>query len=73
MLIYVCLFFVFAARMFDFFDSGVMEGLQHRLNHTGTIANGPSGSINFKGRSVGRRVTTSGHVEILVKWCPNDM
>lgn len=59
--------------MFDFFDNGVMEGLQHRLNHTGLIANGPNGSVNFKGRSVGRRVTTIGNVEILVKWNPSDM
>lgn len=59
--------------MFDFFDSGVMEGLQHRLNHTGSIANGPNGSVMFNGRSVGRRVTTTGNVEILVKWSPNDM
>lgn len=59
--------------MFDFFDGGIMEGLQHRLEHTGTIINGPNGSINFKGASVAKRVTATGNVEILIRWSPNDM
>lgn len=62
-----------AARMFDYFDNGVMEELQHRLMHTVTITNGVSGAITFKGRSVGRRVTANGSVELLVKWTPSDM
>lgn len=61
------------ARMFDFFDGGIMEGLQHRLEHTGTIANGPNGSINFKGQSVAKRVTATGTVEYLIRWNPCDM
>lgn len=59
--------------MFDFFDSGIMEGLQHRLEHTGTIANGPNGSITFKGTSVAKRVTATGNVEVLIRWNPSDM
>lgn len=63
----------FSARMFDYFDNGVMEELQHRLLHTVTITNGLSEAITFKGRSIGRRVTANGSVELLIKWAPNDM
>lgn len=59
--------------MFDYFDNGVMEELQHRLLHTVTITNGLSEAITFKGRSIGRRVTANGSVELLIKWTPNDM
>lgn len=59
--------------MFDYFDNGVMEELQHRLLHTVTITNGVSEAITFKGRSIGRRVTATGSVELLIKWTPNDM
>lgn len=61
------------ARMFDYFDNGVMEELQHRLLHTVTITNGLSEAITFKGRSIGRRVTANGSVELLIKWNPSDM
>lgn len=59
--------------MFDFFDSGVMEGLQHRLLVTGAIATGPGGSIQFKGRPLARRTTAAGITEILTRWFPSDM
>lgn len=59
--------------MFDYFDNGVMEELQHRLLQTVTITNGLNGAITFKGRSVGRRVTANGSVELLVRWDPSDM
>lgn len=59
--------------MFDYFDNGVMEELQHRLLHTVAITNGVSEAITFKGRSIGRRVTATGSVELLIKWSPNDM
>lgn len=62
-----------SARMFDYFDNGVMEELQHRLLHTVNITNGLSEAITFKGRSMGRRVTANGSVELLIKWTPNDM
>lgn len=67
------IFWNFSARMFDYFDNGVMEELQHRLLHTVTITNGLSEAITFKGRSIGRRVTANGSVELLITWTPNDM
>lgn len=68
-----CSILYFTARMFDYFDNGVMEELQHRLLQTVTITNGLNGSITFNGRSVGRRVTATGSVELLIKWNPSDM
>lgn len=62
-----------SARMFDFFDSGVMEGLQHRLQVTGAIASGPNGTITFRGKQLAKRITAFGHTEILVKWMPCDI
>lgn len=59
--------------MFDYFDTGVMEELQHRLLHTATLINGSNQSISFKGNIIGRRVTAKGTVEHLVKWNPRDM
>lgn len=59
--------------MFDYFDNGVMEELQHRLLQTVTITNGLDGTMTFKGRSIGRRVTATGSVELLIKWNPSDM
>lgn len=64
---------IFTARMFDYFDNGVMEELQHRLMHTVSLINNQNGSITFKGRSIGRRVTAKGTVEHLIKWNPYEM
>lgn len=59
--------------MFDYFDNGVMEELQHRLLKTANLTNCLNGTITFNGRSIGRRVTATGSVELLVKWNPCDM
>lgn len=59
--------------MFDYFDNGVMEELQHRLLQTVSITNGIDEKIVFKGRSIGRRVTATGSIELLIRWSPNDM
>lgn len=59
--------------MFDYFDNGVMEELQHRLMHMVSMTNGQNEAITFNGRSVGRRVTSTGSVELLIRWNPNDM
>lgn len=36
MYITLIMFDIFTARFFDYFDSGVMEGLQHRLQELAT-------------------------------------
>ncbi|XP_063707821.1 zinc finger protein jing homolog, partial [Culicoides brevitarsis] len=58
------------ARRFDYFDLGMMEGLQHRLMLAGVLSTGPRGSITFKGRPLGKRITKEGTAEVLVKWFP---
>lgn len=59
--------------MFDYFDSGIMEELQHRLVQTVSLTNGIDEGIIFKGRSMGRRVTPNGSTELLIRWSPSDM
>lgn len=59
--------------MFDFFDTGIMEGLQHRLLVTGSLATGSKGSITFQGRTMARRTNSSGITELYVKWSPSEM
>uniref|UniRef100_A0A182MPL3 C2H2-type domain-containing protein n=1 Tax=Anopheles culicifacies TaxID=139723 RepID=A0A182MPL3_9DIPT len=62
-----------SARRFDFFDSGVMEGLQHRLIRLGAIASGQGGAITFRGIQLGRRHIPSEGTEVLVRWYPADI
>lgn len=62
-----------SARMFDYFDGGIMEGLQHRLLITNQIASSQKGAIHFVGCQQARRTTLAGVVEILVKWNPSDI
>lgn len=59
--------------MFDYFDGGVMEILQHRLVQTGTMASNCGGSIVFTGRPMARRVNSGGIIEHLIQWSPKDM
>ncbi|XP_037042691.1 zinc finger protein jing homolog [Bradysia coprophila] len=63
----------FSARRFDFFDCGIMEGLQHRLAHTNTITQGPGGAITFSGNLMARRLTLTGHSECLIQWNPSNI
>lgn len=51
----------------------MMEELQHRLLQTVSITNGIDEKIIFNGRSIGRRVTANGSIELLIRWSPNDM
>lgn len=66
------LFPISTARRFDFFDIGVMEGLQHRLIMAGSVASARRGTITFRGQAAGRRVTGTG-AEVFVKWYPREM
>uniref|UniRef100_A0A4Y0BLT8 C2H2-type domain-containing protein n=1 Tax=Anopheles funestus TaxID=62324 RepID=A0A4Y0BLT8_ANOFN len=62
-----------SARRFDFFDSGVMEGLQHRLIRLGAIASGQGGAITFRGIQLGRRHIPKAGTEVLVRWYPAEI
>lgn len=61
------------ARMFDFFDNGVMEVLQHRLACTEATACGKRGDVVFVGQPIVRRTTATGLIEHLVRWSPPNM
>ncbi|GLH00272.1 Zinc finger protein jing homolog [Gryllus bimaculatus] len=68
-----------SARMFDYFDSGIMEGLQHRLmNMTekrtlGDVASAPGNTISLHSKVMARRVEPSGKTKVLLRWYPEDI
>ena len=63
-----------SARIFDFFDSGIMEGLQHRLVASAQIA--ADEMLLLRGRELARRTvkkTSEVLTEVYVEWTPADM
>lgn len=56
--------------MFDFFDSGIMEGLQHRLGTSSQVS--MDGMLQLRGREMARRMA-QGSVEVYVEWSPANM
>lgn len=59
-----------SARMFDFFDAGIMEGLQHRLGASSQVAT--EGMLQLRGRVLARR-THKGNTEVYAEWTPANM
>lgn len=57
--------------MFDFFDSGIMEGLQHRLGVSSRVA--VNGALHLRGKQLAKRTNTNGDVEVYTEWSPSDM
>lgn len=73
---YLCANFVFglfAARRFDFFDMGMMDILQYRLEKAESIMRGPEVEVTFKGRIIGKRQSVVGDDEFRVTWTPSNM
>ncbi|RZB39870.1 zinc finger protein jing -like, partial [Asbolus verrucosus] len=67
-----------SARMFDFIDSGIMEGLQHKLltmtqDRTLGQINNAGNTVNVLSQVVARRVEPDGRVKFLVRWHPVDI
>lgn len=64
--------------MFDFFDGGIMEGLQHKLmcmtqaRTLGQIS-GHGELIQLQNQIVARRTDSMGNRELLVRWHPVDV
>lgn len=62
--------------MFDFFDAGIMEGLQHRLIYTeekrtgGDILSSAGHTISLTSRILAKRVEPNGDTKILLRWHP---
>lgn len=68
-----------SARLFDYFDSGVMEGLQHRLlelaksRTQGRLAETPGDSMALTSQVLARRVEMDGKIKVLLRWYPQDI
>ncbi|XP_050450322.1 uncharacterized protein LOC126850901 isoform X2 [Cataglyphis hispanica] len=68
-----------SARLFDYFDSGVMEGLQHRLQELATsrtqgrLAETPGNSMALTSQVLARRVESDGKTKVLLRWYPQDI
>ncbi|XP_076276339.1 AE binding protein 2 jing isoform X2 [Lasioglossum baleicum] len=68
-----------SARLFDYFDSGVMEGLQHRLlqlaksRTQGRLAETPGNSMALTSQVLARRVELDGKTKVLLRWYPPDI
>lgn len=65
--------------MFDFFDAGIMEGLQHRLvrlsekRTLGDISKTPGDTVTVRSTVAARRVEPDGTKKYLVRWQPPNM
>ncbi|XP_063991874.1 zinc finger protein jing homolog [Diachasmimorpha longicaudata] len=68
-----------SARLFDYFDTGVMEGLQHRLlelaktRTQGLLAETPGNSMTLTSQVLARRIEKDGKTKVLVRWYPQDI
>lgn len=61
------------ARRFDFFDVGMMDVLQYRLEKAENIMKGREIEVTFKGRIIGKRKANNGDDEYQVTWSPAKM
>lgn len=67
-----------SARMFDFIDSGIMEGLQHKLlkmTQTRTLGQmgSPGETMSLQSQILAKRTDAKGCKELLVRWHPRDV
>ncbi|EFN85879.1 Zinc finger protein jing-like protein [Harpegnathos saltator] len=68
-----------SARVFDYFDSGVMERLQHRLleletsRTQGRLAETPGNSMALTSQILMRRVEMDGKTKVLLRWYPQNI
>lgn len=70
---------IFPARMFDFIDPGIMEGLQHQLvtmtekRTMGQFAAAAGDSVSLQSQVLARRTEPDGKTKVLVRWHPQDV
>ncbi|KAF5302245.1 hypothetical protein FQA39_LY10284 [Lamprigera yunnana] len=68
-----------SARMFDFFDNGIMEGLQHQLltmTETRTMRQKesiPGDSTLLQSEVLARRIEQDGSRKLLLRWHPSNL
>ncbi|KAK9886955.1 hypothetical protein WA026_019212 [Henosepilachna vigintioctopunctata] len=67
-----------SARMFDFIDSGIMEGIQYKLmditqKRTLGDISASGEEISLQSQVLARRIESDGTTKILVRWHPQDV
>ncbi|KAI4462625.1 zinc finger protein aebp2 [Holotrichia oblita] len=68
-----------SARMFDFIDSGIMEGLQYRLltmtekRTSGEFENVAGDAVTVHSQILARRIEPDGSKKLLLRWHPKDI
>ncbi|CAO1315182.1 unnamed protein product [Diamesa tonsa] len=62
-----------AARRFDFFDIGMMDRLQYRLEKSESVIRGPDIEVTFRGRIISKRSTPTNGDEFKVTWNPSNI
>ncbi|XP_046673173.1 uncharacterized protein LOC124362581 isoform X2 [Homalodisca vitripennis] len=66
----------FSARMFDYIDTGIMEGVQHSLltvakrQALGQLDSCSSKSLTLHSKIIGRRIAEDGTTNVLLRWFP---
>lgn len=69
----------FSARIYDYFDAGIMEGLQHNLiEMTERRTNGhfdscPGDTVTLHSKILGKRTDEKGQTQVLLRWFPRDI
>lgn len=61
------------ARRFDFFDVGMMDILQYRLEKAESVMSGRDVEVTFKGSIIGKRRSVTSEDEYKVTWSPSNM
>lgn len=65
--------------MFDFIDSGIMEGIQYKLmditqkRTVGGVISTPGDEIRLQSETLARRIGNDGTVNFLVRWHPQNV
>lgn len=67
-----------SARMFDFIDCGIMEGVQHKLmsitqKRTGGDISTPGDEIRLQSEVLAKRIGNDGTTNFLIRWHPQNI
>jgi zinc finger protein AEBP2 len=70
--------FCFTARLFDYFDTGIMERLRHQLvdsqqSETRLGLSPLANSLTVSSQVIARRLDRNGKTRVLVRWTPEEL
>ena len=67
----------FSARIFDFFDAGVMSGVRHGVSdiehNSARMFNMTKDEITFSSKIISMRKDSEGRRQVQLKWIPEDL